>query len=362
MRQPNKILIIQTAFLGDLILLSSLFRLLRMRLPEAEISAVLSPLGQELFQNNAWNVEVIPFDKRGADRGPLGLWRFSRKLKARNFDWCLSLHRYARSSLLAYLSGAKQVYGYREAPFSFLFTNSVDRSAQVFEAEKNLAVLQSALQQNEMDPVQAKLSDLYPELRIQTGDIEAAREVLPGGTHSSYVVISPSSAWTTKRWPVERFAKIAKQLYEQGRNVVLVGGSSEEDQIVATELTDLLATEIRANGSRQNWLKNLMGRTSIAALRGIIAESKLVLCNDSAPMHLACAFNRPCISIFGPTTKDLGFFPLSKDAPCEVIERRLQCRPCGLHGHKNCPLDHFRCMLEIEVPLVMRTVESVLCP
>ncbi len=359
---PKKILIIQTAFLGDLILLSSLFRLLRARFPEAELFAVMNPIGTELYEHNPWGVKLVIFDKRGTDKGPIGLWKLSRELRQFQADWCICLHRYSRSSLLALLSGAREVYGFKEAPFSLFFSGAVDRNASVFEAEKNLSVVQAALSRNEMDPIQVNRSGLYPELLVQEEDVAEALEVLPNFHNTSYVVISPSSAWTTKRWPAERFANVARQLYEQGQNVLLVGGQSEEDELVNQELSKLLAIEIKVSGDRDNWLKNMIGKTSIGSLRALISNAKLVLCNDSAPMHLATAYDRPCIAIFGPTTKELGFFPLAKSAETTILERRLDCRPCGLHGHKNCPKSHFRCMLEVDVANVIRTVESTLCP
>ncbi len=362
MRQPNSIVVLQTAFLGDLILLSSLFRLIRLRFPEIRIVAVLSPTGKDLFAKNPWGVEIIVFDKRGEDKGLRGWWRMRNRLRAEKFDWCLSLHRYLRTSFLSLFSGASQVFGFRQAFGSSFFDSSSDRDKFLYEAEKYLSVFQVALSANEMDPVQVATSDLYPELSLQEKDKTEAADALVAFSNSNYIIISPSSVWATKCWPVERYIDVAKSLYQKGHNLLFVGGNGVEDQRISKAIDSGLQSELADSSEQSNRMANLIGETSIPALRGLIAGADLVICNDSAPLHFATAFDRPTVSIFGPTTKSLGFFPLSKSAKNVVIEKRLDCRPCGLHGHKTCPLRHFHCMLDIEVSKVLHAVESILCP
>jgi heptosyltransferase-2 len=102
--------------------------------------------------------------------------------------------------------------------------------------------------------------------------------------------------------------------------------------------------------------------TSLGALKSVLSRARLVVANDSAPLHIAIAMGATVVGIFGPTTKELGFFPKAppgKSATAELAE--LNCRPCGLHGHNACPLGHFRCMLDLKPEAVLKEAESLLC-
>jgi heptosyltransferase II len=90
---------------------------------------------------------------------------------------------------------------------------------------------------------------------------------------------------------------------------------------------------------------NWAGQTSLRELIAVLARCDVFLTNDSGPMHIAVACHVPTVAIFGPTTKELGFFPYGPGHI--VIEKNLACRPCGLHGARSCPLVHFECMKSI---------------
>jgi heptosyltransferase-2 len=150
--------------------------------------------------------------------------------------------------------------------------------------------------------------------------------------------IAPGSVWATKRWPIESFLRLAKQLLSQTNARLLILGSADE-KAAAAELELGLAAE----ASR---VINLAGRTSLDDLRAIYPSLSLLISNDSSPLHYASAFNVPSLAIFGATVPALGFGPLAEFS--QVAQIDLPCRPCSDHGPMVCPLGHFRCMKDLE--------------
>ena len=346
----KKILVIQTAFLGDIVLATGLLRTLRLRNPEARIVFLTTPVGSELVAKNSWDLELITFDKRGKDSGWAGFRRILAQVRGIGFDEVFSLHRYPRSTLLAFLSGAKRIYGFREALGSFFFTHRVSRADHSFESERNLALLG-----------QHSRDDLIPELFTTKEDEENGDQLLAELDGQPFLALAPSSAWATKRWPVERFAELAHWAWvEKGiRSVILAGPSTEE-----VNLAGMLVHHFVHISGRLKQLEgiplNLGGRTSLGSMKRVLARAKAVVANDSAPLHIATAMGKPVVGIYGPTSKDLGFFPLGREGSTEVAEVDLYCRPCGKHGHNVCPEAHFRCMRELSSRIVKGKLERFL--
>ena len=149
-------------------------------------------------------------------------------------------------------------------------------------------------------------------------------------SNKQVVAIAPGSKWVTKRWPVQYYNSLIHMLTALNINIVLVG--DKQDLLLAVETSESVL--------------NMIGNTSLLELAELIRRCDVLISNDSAPIHIASAFDTYILAIFGPTTRDLGFFPYSRNST--VIEHHdLPCRPCGLHGGNRCPKKHFRCMLEI---------------
>ena len=145
------------------------------------------------------------------------------------------------------------------------------------------------------------------------------------------IAIAVGSKWYTKMWPTEYFNDLIKKLVERNDiQVVLVGGKDE--------------LELKIYNDKK--IINMINKTSLLQLAALISKSDVLLTNDSSPIHIASAFDTYILAIFGATVKGLGFYPWSQNS--EVIENEgLPCRPCGLHGGKNCPEGHFKCMMDI---------------
>jgi heptosyltransferase-2 len=185
-----------------------------------------------------------------------------------------------------------------------------------------------------------------PVLKLEEPDIEKGRRILrTKGIEDGFIAIFPGSKWTTKRWLPEGFAGLINLLKKNGFSPVILGSSEEK------ELCDRIAKE--------TGVKSLAGETSIEDLISISFHARAIISNDSAPVHIASALDKPVVAIFGPTHPSLGFYPLSKKSAI-VQNEELPCRPCSLHGGRSCPEKHFLCMKTISYHQVYSALQSIL--
>jgi heptosyltransferase-2 len=335
--RAQKMLLIQTAFLGDAVLTTPLLSALRQHNPAAAISVVCTPEIAEVFKGHPAVSELILYDKRGGERSLASLWRLAWRLRQQRFDIAFLPHRSFRSALLAWLSRIPRRVGFSSSQGRFFLTDVIPFHWGVHDADRNLALLHAV-------GVRVPSGDLWiqpePEAREKIERRLQARGVSSG---DSIVGFNVGSVWPTKRWLPEGFAAVADRVSrELGAQVVFFG--SDADQTAVADVLRVMKSQAI------NWV----GQTSLRELIAAIAHCRVFLTNDSGPMHIAVAAHVPTVAIFGPTTKELGFFPYGDGHV--VIERDLPCRPCGLHGAKRCPLDHFRCMKDISPEEVFAAV------
>lgn len=348
--QAQRVLVIQTAFLGDIVLATSFLSNLRKLLPKAEIRFLTTPVGAKALETNPMGVVPIAYDKRGKDAGFGGFVRMGKQLRSFAPDLVFCLHRSLRSTLLARLSGAAQSFGFQDGVGSVLFDRRVRRPKNAFEAEKNQALLEAWAGER------GRGLPLFPVLGLSEAEKREADSLLAG--LEKFVAFAPSSVWATKRWPAERFARVAELLWERkGLRTVIVGGKEQAD----IEAGAAIEEYFRAKGASAPMPLNLAGKTGLGGLKAVLARATLLVANDTAPLHVGIAMGTPVLGVFGPTTRELGFFPLAPAGKSAVAEHtQLECRPCGLHGHQVCPKKHFRCMLELEPEAVMKEAEGLL--
>lgn len=327
-----RILIIHTAFIGDIVLSTPLVRKLKDLYPESEITYVTTPAGAAILKNNPNISELITYDKRGMHKGIKGVLELSRRLRSKNFNLVITPHRYLRSSLISWLTRAPERIGYDSAAGSFLFNRKVSHGKGKHEVEKLLAFAEG----NEGKRYEI---ELYPaeadEKRIEKLIEEK------GFQGKKIAAIAIGSRWFTKKWPLEYFNTVIRELGKRKDiGIILVGG--KEESFLNAEITE-------------NTL-DLRGKTTLLELAAVLERSDVVVTNDSSPIHIASAFQKPhIIAIFGPTVREFGFFPWSKNS--EVLEvKGLECRPCSLHGGDSCPKAHFKCMLDIKPEMVLERV------
>lgn len=313
------ILFMQTAFIGDVILMTAQLERWHTTFPEDTIDVMVKKGNEGLLHNHPFVRTVLIFDKSKGKAGEI--WRLLKEVRRAQYDVVVNHHRFFSSGLIAGLSKAKQRIGFSKNPMSFLYTEKVEHEIGngLHEVERNFKLIEAFAK---WEPVQPKL---YPP-----ADKRAEFKLL-----GDYIVMAPASVWFTKQYPKEKWAKLIEKL---GGNdpVYLIGAPGD------AELCDWIVAE--ASGFE---VINTAGKMNLLESAALIAEAKMNYVNDSAPMHLATATNAPVTAIYCSTVPAFGFGPRSEQSIVKETTHDLDCRPCGLHGHAECPKGHFKCS-EIE--------------
>lgn len=325
---PGPHLLIQTAHLGDAVLTLPLLVALAER--HGPVDVLTTPEALPLLRGQAPVGELIPYDKHGRDRGVGGMWRMARRLAQGRYRTAWLPHRSFRTGMLARLAGIPERIGYGGSAGRLWYTSRVPLPATGHQVAR-LAALAGAT------PAPPPWFTLAPEA-IAEAEAWLAGAAVP----DRFIVLAPGARWHTKRWP--GFVELAASLTDP---VVVVGGPGDREVGEAI---------VRAAGGRA---ANAAGVLSLPGSAALIARSRLLVSNDSLPLHLASGLGRPVVAIFGPTVPGFGFGPLGP-ADRVVEHEGLPCRPCSPHGPMRCPLGHHRCMREIGAPAVVAAVERVL--
>ncbi|MFN3134070.1 MAG: lipopolysaccharide heptosyltransferase II [Candidatus Kryptonium sp.] len=334
----ERILIIQTAFIGDVVLALPLLQVLRKNFPSAKIDFMLIPKTAELLKNHPDVNDVIIFDKKGRDKGFSGIVKMVRLISQKDYDAVFIPHRHFRSAIIPFLAGIKVRVGFDRSIFKFLYTHVVEYR-QIHEIERNLSLLEPFGIKSDVK----EIPNLYPS----EADKNYIDELL-AGVKSEIICVAPGSVWATKRWLKERFAELVELLIKDGFVVALVGGM--EDFELCEEIKNV-------NGSEN--IFNFCGKLSLLQSAELLRRSILLVSNDSAPMHIAVAMRTPVVAIFGSTIPEFGFYPYGEKDRIIQVEN-LYCRPCGIHGRRKCPERHFNCMRLIETERVYLEVRALI--
>ena len=320
-----KILLVQLSFLGDIILTTPVISGLKTIYPSSSVSVLTTVAGSFLLENDPLIDEVITFDKREKEKGVRGILQKARQLKEKEFDRVYSVHRSYRTALMLFFSGISQRTGFADSGLSFLYSRRVKRSNENHAVLRNLSILSGETDENLPDP---KLRLFPPET---DGCGRKVNEFLL--SHKKYAVIAPSSAWKTKMWHWQGFVELIHFFRGNGMEVVLIGGKDD------TQVCDKIA--LHAD------VYDLSGRLSLKETMMVMERSRIAVCNDSMPLHMASAFKKPAVAIFCATSPKFGFGPWKNPNAVIVQDELLECRPCRRHGSKECPNKSGLCM---EVP------------
>ncbi|ALO26976.1 glycosyltransferase family 9 protein [Leptospira borgpetersenii] len=325
----EKILLVQTAFLGDLILTTSFFREVKRKYRNSHLTVVVNKGTESVLEANPYIDRLIPLDKKEFKRSLWKFFCFLWSLRKERYTLCILPHFSFRSTLIGFASRAKVRIGYESAGFSFLLTKKVPRSIRgMHEVEKLFSLLYD---REEYTKIQKR-----PELFWHEESVFRIRVLMRenGLEPGNYVLLAPSSVWETKRMPASKFRVLGERLAkESGKKVVLIGSKVDIE----------LCEEVGAG-----YGINFAGKTDLPELSFLVSKAALVISNDSSPIHFASAFNIPTLAVFGATIPDFGYTPLADSFFISEIQG-LYCRPCGIHGGKVCPEGHFRCMKEQNV-------------
>ncbi|MFZ9029382.1 MAG: glycosyltransferase family 9 protein [Crocinitomicaceae bacterium] len=318
----NRILVIQTAFLGDVILATPVVSELHRLYPDASIDVLVKKGNESLLENNPKLNAVHVFNKKdGKLKGVSALIKTFRK---NNYDLVINLHRFGSSGIIAGFSGGKKVIGFKKNPFSFLYTEKYDHQIGdgTHEVERNLSLIRKLGGKKSVRP------ELYPS--------ETDHEKVHPYAQGKYVTMAPASVWFTKQLPKEKWTELIEQQSED-TTIYLLGAPG--DKALCNELISL------ANSSN---VVNLAGELTLLQSAALMQNAQMNFVNDSGPLHLASSMNAPTTAFFCSTVPSFGFGPLADISIVKEVNG-LDCRPCGLHGHKECPKGHFKCGYDISI-------------
>jgi heptosyltransferase II len=330
-----KIVVIQTAFPGDVILSAPIFKALKELHTGCHTAAIVRPESTCLLNDNPFIDEIIPFDKYGAQGGIWGLVQLAKKIKG--FDIAIIVQRHLRSALIPFLARIPKRIGFVNSSANFLYTYKEKYRSDKHEVERCLGLI----------GVDNANKRYRPEIYITDELNDFARELLnENKIKGDFAVVAPGSVWPTKRYV--HYPEVIDLIYENlGLQVVLLGS---QEEFYSLNKIEALSSHIPVN---------LAGKTNLLQSAAVISKARLVISNDSAPAHLAAAVGTPVVAIFGPTIPSFGFAPYA-DRAATVDIGDLYCRPCSRHGSKRCPQKHFICMKELQPEKVIEAVKLLL--
>ena len=334
-------LVIQTSFLGDVILTTPLIAELAKRGP---VDVLVTPIGASALANNPSVRTIIRYDKRSTYGSTLGLWHTVKEIRSRRpYDAAYLAQGSFRSGLLATLTGAKERIGFASSTGRLLYTQQLPYRPERHHAERLWSLSMSEC----ADP--PSLEQIRPRLFPSDEDRARVDSLLRrnGNGSDPFVALAPGSAWGTKRWPY--YEELAKRLAADFR-IAIIGSSA--DAALAAQITEVLPAEATINAA---------GTLPLLASAELIGRAQAIVTNDSAPQHLASAMGTPTLSIFGPTVPEFGFGPLAERRAIAGHDN-LSCRPCHRHGPERCPLGHWRCMRELGPDYISSLLTEVLNP
>jgi len=329
-----KFLVIQTAFIGDVVLATALLEKLHAYFPDAEIDIMVRKGNETLLNSHPFVKEVLIWNKK--ERKWRNLLKILSIVRKKKYDKVINVQRFAATGFITAFSNSKETIGFNKNPFSHLFTKKVPHRIAsggevIHEVERNQELISQFTDQVCAKPV------LYPS----ANDLKR----ISAFTHHPYITISPASVWFTKQYPAEKWVSFLQKLPLQ--YVVYILGAPGDAHLAERLIT--------ASGDRA---VNLCGKLSFLQSAALMKEAHMNYVNDSAPLHFSSAVNAPVTAVYCSTIPAFGFGPLSDIQTIVEIPEKLYCRPCGLHGYNACPEGHFLCALKIADEQLIATLPS----
>jgi heptosyltransferase-2 len=335
---PKRILIVNVNWLGDVLFSTPLIRALRKRFPDAYIACMVVPRCREVLSLNPHIDEVIIYDEEGRHRGLLGKFKIVSYLKSQQFDTALLLHRSFTRALVVFLAGINRRIGYYTKKRAGLLTEALSpppEDTHRVDVFLNLG-----------RPLGIDTSDRNYEFFISDEDRKKAaglleKEGIMGG--EPFVVINPGGNWAPKRWSAENFARLADELVGKYRVRIIVTGSKRDIKL-GERITGLMKTQPVL----------LCGKTTLREMAAVMERARVVVANDSGPMHISISMAANTAALFGPTSPQItgpigqgGFAALRERVDCDIPCYKVAC-------------EYYKCMEAITVEGVLKAIDGYL--
>lgn len=335
----KKILYIQTAFPGDAVLSLPALEKLKELNPDSSVDVLCIPSTQEIFSAAAYVDNVLVIDKRGKHKSFFALINFAKELKNRKYDVIYSSHRSLRTSILVLLSEVEETYGFSNSAIKYVYKNIVSYHLNKHEVQRNFDLIGFKYDENSWR--------VQPRLNFSDGVNIKVANFLKEIAKNKIIALAPGSIWTTKRYPKEKWQRIANYFSTKNFNVILIGGKDDEE----------LCESILQNSTGN--LFNAAGKFSIVESIKLLSHCNLLISNDSAPTHFGICAGIKVLTIYCSTIPQFGFFPYLFGSRFLSFDD-LNCKPCGIHGYQECPLTHFNCANKLHEDEVIKVAEEML--
>lgn len=322
----TKVLIIRLSSIGDIVLTTPVIRAVHQQWP-AEVHVLTKKGFVQILSPNPYISKVIPLEKSLGDT--------IRTLRAERYDLVIDLHKNIRTRLIRILLQRPSMAFRKMNGAKWLMTAlHIDRLPRIHLVDRYFQALAH--------------KGIQPDGQGLDYFIDPKDRVHPKEwVNRAYLAVALGAAHATKQIPEEKLVDILNQV---DLPIILLGGGNEQtlgDRLVAT----LTGREV----------VNLAGRLTLGQSADVIRQASVVLTPDTGMMHIAAAFQKPIISVWGNTIPAFGMYPYLREGSPEgkIWEvGGLGCRPCSKIGHKSCPKGHFRCMKDQPATAIAKSIRA----
>ena len=322
-----KFLIIRFSSIGDIVLTTPVVRCLKKQVVTAEVHYLTKASFRPIVEPNPYidKVHYLQDDFKA----------MITSLQAEDFDYVIDLHHNLRTLKVKRALGKKSFSFNKLNIEKWLLTNfKINRMPDVHIVDRYLATLQSFGVRNDGGGLDYFIPE---EDKVKESDIPTAH-------HAGYIGVVIGAALNTKKYPLEKLKALCAAIQHP---IILLGGKEDAAQ------GDLIAEADKVK------IYNACGKFNLNESADLVRRAKLIITNDTGLMHIAAAFNKPIISLWGNTVPEFGMYPYmpGRQQLYDIMEiKGLPCRPCSKIGYDKCPKGHFKCMQLIKPEEVLEKV------
>ncbi len=333
-----KVVVIRFSSLGDLALMIPMLNAIKRGVDDCTLHVVTKEEFKELLER----VDCIDRLLTIGEGSLPELYSLFKRLKREKYDVVIDAHNVARSKVL---------YHFLDAPVKLQLKKESVRKSLLIYFKINLHRGKTGLYDRYMHLARSLVPDVEDtdvELISDDDELQMIERIFKENDlqENRLVAIAPGARWKTKLWPDEYFAELVMRLKDEGLTPVLVGGENDTE----------ICKRIRTRSHRD--LPDLSGRLSVLGTAQLLKRSRVLVTNDSAPLHLAELVGTPVVAMYGPTVREFGYFPRLKKSI--ALEKKIWCRPCSRNGSRFCPVGTLACLKKISVDEVFKAVMLVL--
>ncbi|MFI5164732.1 MAG: glycosyltransferase family 9 protein [Bacteroidia bacterium] len=325
-----KVLIIRFSSIGDIVLTTPIIRCVKQQIENSEVHFITKKQFGNILESNTYIDKLYTIEKNVAE--------VAKQLKKENYDFIIDLHHNLRSAQLKSILGKKSRSFQKLNLEKWLIVNlRINKLPNVHIVDRYFETVKSIGVKND----EKGLDYFIPEK--DWVDIET----LPAEFHNGYIGFVIGAKYFTKQLPKEKIISICKKL---DRPVILLGGKEdfEKGEAIKSQVTS-------------HKILNACGKYNLNQSASLVKQAKKIITHDTGLMHIAAAFKKEIISVWGNTIPEFGMYPYYgkeevKSKKAEV--KNLSCRPCSKLGFAKCPKGHFKCMNEINEEEIVRFINS----